>query len=63
VTIGTGTILLGPINVGNNVKIGASTFIPMRDAPDNTTVAGTPGKIVKINGENASIKLPPSEVE
>ncbi len=61
VMIGTGAILLGPINVGNNVRIGANTFILMRNLPDNTTVAGTPGRIVKINGEHTNIKLPKSE--
>jgi serine O-acetyltransferase len=63
VMVGTGAILLGPIKVGNNVKIGANTFILMQDVPDNTTVAGTPGKIVKINGQSVSIKLSPSKIE
>jgi serine O-acetyltransferase len=63
VMIGTGAILLGPIRVGNNVRIGANTFILMQDVPDNSTVAGTPGRIVKINGQSVSIKLSPSEVE
>jgi len=63
VMIGTGAILLGPIKVGNNVKIGANTFILMQDVPDNTTVAGTPGRIVKMNGENVSIKLSLSKAE
>ncbi len=62
VMIGTGAILLGPIKVGNNVRIGANTFILMQDVPDNTTVVGTPGKIVKMNGKSVSIKLPPSKV-
>lgn len=63
VMVGTGAILLGPIKVGNNVKIGANTFILMQDVPDNTTVAGTPGRIVKINGQSVSIKLSPSKIE
>jgi len=63
VMIGTGAILLGPIKVGNNVKIGANTFILMQDVPDNTTVAGTPGRIVKMNGQSVSVKLSPSEIE
>lgn len=63
VMIGTGAILLGPIRVGNNVKIGANTFILMQDVPDNTTVAGTPGKIVKMNGQSVSIKLSASKLE
>jgi serine O-acetyltransferase len=47
--------------VGNNVRIGANTFILMRDVPDNTTVAGTPGRIVKMNGQQVSMKLPRSK--
>ena len=60
VMIGTGAIILGPVRVGNNVRIGANTFILMRDVPDNTTVAGTPGRIVKIDGQEVSMKLPRS---
>jgi serine O-acetyltransferase len=63
VMVGTGAILLGPIKVGNNVKIGANTFILMQDVPDSTTVAGTPGRIVKINGQSVSIKLSPSKIK
>ena len=63
VMIGTGAILLGPIIVGGNVKIGANTFILMQNVPANTTVAGTPGRIVKMNGQSVSIKLSPSKVE
>jgi serine O-acetyltransferase len=62
VMIGTGAILLGPIKVGNNVKIGANTFILMQDVPDNSTVAGTPGRIVRMNGRSVSIKLSLSKV-
>lgn len=61
VMIGTGAIVLGPVTVGNNVKIGANTFILMRDVPDNTTVAGTPGRIVKMNGQDVDVRLPRSE--
>ena len=57
VLIGAGAILLGPIKVGNNVKIGADTLIINHDVPDNCTVVGTPGKIVKLNGEKVEIEL------
>jgi len=49
VTIGTGATLLGPINIGDNVKIGAETVIIMHDVPSNCTVVGAPGRIVKLN--------------
>ncbi|MBU1320629.1 MAG: serine O-acetyltransferase [candidate division Zixibacteria bacterium] len=58
VLIGTGATILGPVTVGNNVDIGANTFIVMHDVPDNCTVVGSPGKIVKLNDQRVDIKLP-----
>jgi serine O-acetyltransferase len=57
VMIGAHSTLLGPINVGNNVKIGAETVIIMHDIPDNCTVVGAPGKIVRKNGMKADLAL------
>jgi len=57
VMIGTSATLLGPINVGSNVKIGAETFIINHDVPDNSTIVGTPGRVVRLNGEKVNIKL------
>ena len=57
VLVGVGGILLGPIAVGDNVKIGAETFIIMHDVPSNCTVVGMPGKIVKLNGKKSNLKL------
>ena len=50
VTIGTHATLLGPIMVGDNVKIGAETVVINRDIPANCTVVGTPGCIVRRDG-------------
>jgi serine O-acetyltransferase len=61
VYIGTGAILLGPIVIGNNAKIGANSFIIMHDVPDNCTVAGTPARIVKLNGERVNMPLPETD--
>ena len=58
VFIGTGAILLGPINVGSNVKIGANSFIVMCDVPSNSTVAGTPARIIKRDGIRCDEELP-----
>jgi len=60
VLIGTGAVLLGPITVGNNVRIGANSFIFMRDVPDNCTVVGTPAVIVKRDGIDTNESLPHS---
>ncbi len=56
VFIGTGAILLGPISVGDNVRIGANTFLYMVDIPSNCTVVGTPGVITRMNGNAVEIK-------
>lgn len=58
VLIGTGATLLGPITVGDNVKIGANSFVVMRDVPSDCTVAGTPAKITRRNGEYCHEELP-----
>ena len=57
VVIGTGAILLGIVHIGNNVKIGADTFIIDKKIPDNCTVVGTPGKIVKLKNKKVDIEL------
>jgi serine O-acetyltransferase len=57
VLIGAHATLLGPINVGDNVNIGAETVIINSDVPSNATVVGSPGKIVKLNGKKVNLKL------
>ena len=57
VLIGTQATLLGPIQIGNNVKIGAETVIINHDVPDNCTVVGSPGRIVRLNGKKVRIDL------
>jgi len=58
VFIGTGAIVLGPVNIGDNSRIGANTFIYMCDVPEDSTVVGIPGRIVKLRGENCDLPLP-----
>ena len=45
---GKGARVLGPINIGNNVKIGASAVV-LKDIEDNVTVVGIPARVVKVN--------------
>lgn len=45
VLLGCGVVIQGPCNIGNNVKIGANTFVNF-DVPDNVTVVGVKGKII-----------------
>ena len=63
VLIGTGAILLGPISVGDNVRIGANSFIFMRDVPSNCTVAGVPARIVKRDGRRCDEPLPHTQID
>lgn len=58
VHIGTGATILGPVNVGSDVLIGANVFIFMHDIPDNCTVVGSPGKIVRLKDQRVDLKLP-----
>ena len=50
VFIGTGAKVLGPINVGDNAKIGANAVV-LHDVPKNCTAVGIPAKIIKKNEE------------
>lgn len=43
--VGAGAKVLGPIKIGNDVKIGANTVV-LKEAPDHVTVVGTKGRIV-----------------
>lgn len=52
VFIGSGAKLLGPINIGNNVKVGANAVV-LIDVPDNSTCVGIPARIV----EKGSIEI------
>ena len=44
VIVGCGAKVLGPIKIGNNVKIGANAVV-LKDVPYNSTVVGVPGEI------------------
>lgn len=44
VIVGCGAKVLGPIKIGDNVKIGANAVV-LKEVPDNSTVVGVPGII------------------
>ena len=48
VSIGNGAIVVGPISIGDNVIIGAQSYVD-KDIPDNSFVIGAPAKIREIN--------------
>lgn len=45
VTIGSGSKILGPIMIGDGVKVGANSVV-LKDVPANCTAVGIPAKIV-----------------
>jgi serine O-acetyltransferase len=57
VLFGTGATVLGPVTIGDHVKIGAESVVIMHDVPSNCTVVGAPGRIVKLNGERVDLPL------
>ena len=52
--IGAGTIVLGPVVIGENTKIGAGSVVT-QDLPANVTAVGSPVRIVRKDG----VRIPP----
>ena len=50
VVIGTGAKVLGNIRIGDHVKIGAGSVV-VHPVPDDSTVVGVPGRVVRVRGE------------
>ncbi len=60
VVVGAGAKVLGNINIGNDVRVGAGSIV-LIDVPDNSTVVGIPGRIVSRTGHGCPLehgKLP-----
>ncbi len=55
VVVGTGGKVLGNIRIGDNVKIGAGSVV-VRNVPDNSTVVGIPGRVVRIRPEGGPLE-------
>jgi serine O-acetyltransferase len=49
VYIAPGAVIVGKINIGNNVVIGANSVVN-HDLPDNAVAAGMPAKIISMKG-------------
>jgi len=50
VVVGTGAKVLGNIKIGDNVRIGAGSVV-VHPVPDNSTVVGVPGRVVRMRGD------------
>ena len=62
VYVGTGAVVLGPVTIGRNSRVGAEAFIFMKDVPPQCTVVGTPARIVRMNGRKVDLELPSCKV-
>ncbi|MFX1364933.1 MAG: serine O-acetyltransferase [Promethearchaeota archaeon] len=50
IVVGTGAKILGPVKIGDNVKVGANSVV-VNDVPPNSVVVGVPGKVITREGE------------
>jgi serine O-acetyltransferase len=50
VTISANATVLGPIEIGRNSNVGAGSVV-IQPVPENSTVVGVPGRVVKTNGK------------
>ncbi len=48
--VSSGAKVLGPIHIGSGSKVGAGAVV-LKDVPDNCTVVGVPGRIVRKEGK------------
>ena len=66
VVIGAGAKVLGNIQLGNNVRVGAGSVV-LRDVPSDCTVVGVPGRIVYRGSATSDpldhARLPDSEAD
>ena len=50
IVVGTGAKILGPIKIGDNVRVGANSVV-VHDVPPNCVVVGVPAKVVSKKGD------------
>ena len=43
--LGAGSIVMGPVKIGDNVTVGAGAVVT-KDVPDNCVVAGNPAVVI-----------------
>ncbi|MEJ2213090.1 MAG: serine O-acetyltransferase [Gammaproteobacteria bacterium] len=52
VVVGAGAKVLGPIEIGDNARIGSNAVV-VKSVPDNSTVVGVPGRLVERKPDEA----------
>ncbi|KHD39825.1 hypothetical protein NA32_08025 [Streptococcus hongkongensis] len=48
--------IIGPIEVGENAKVGAAAVV-LSDVPADVTVVGVPAKVVRVHGQKDAITI------
>ena len=56
VMVGAGAKVLGPINIGSNVKVAANAVV-LSDIPENCTAVGVPARIARRAGQKVEQDL------
>ena len=56
VVVGSGARILGPVNIGNSVKVGANSVV-LVDVPDNCTAIGVPARIKSLEKNSDEPKI------
>ena len=54
VYIGPGAKIIGSVNIGKHVAIGANCVVT-KDVPDNAVVVGIPGKVISYEGSHGYV--------
>lgn len=56
VLVGSGAKILGPVNIGDNVKVAAGAVV-LTELPDHSTAVGIPAKVVRVGGQRVADEL------
>ena len=48
--------VIGPVEIGENAKVGAAAVV-LSDVPPDVTVVGVPAKVVRIHGQKDEIQI------
>ncbi|HFH6828854.1 TPA: serine O-acetyltransferase, partial [Streptococcus agalactiae] len=48
--------IIGPIEVGENAKVGAAAVV-LADVPADVTVVGVPAKVVRVHGQKDDLQI------
>lgn len=56
IVVGAGAKILGPVRIGDNVKVGANSVVT-KDVPSDSVVVGVPGRVVARHGKRLKVDL------